>query len=161
MGSDLSVLEEPANMDHRSFVQNVFGTVAFKMLEWLTPRNLELLVKSQEANVASSKAPAAKREASPTDQDTKGSPINDGRKTEDKKGRRSSRALTDKENKAREDQSAPTKLSIEEQQAASVSPPPKPTVDQEAKSQPIFDISQILRSAMVKISGEENVRASQ
>jgi hypothetical protein len=137
MGSDLSVLEEPANMDHRSFVQNVFGTVAFKMLEWLTPRNLELLVKSQEANVVSSEAPAAKREASSTDQDTKGSPINDGRKTDDKKGRRSSRALTDRESKAREDKSAPTKPSTEEQQAASVSPPPKLTVDQEAKPQPL------------------------
>ena len=38
-------LEEPTTTDHRSFVQNIFGTVAFKMLEWLTPRNLELLTR--------------------------------------------------------------------------------------------------------------------
>lgn len=44
---DLSVLEEPTNTDPRSFVQNVFGTVAFKMLEWLTPRNMDVLVKAQ------------------------------------------------------------------------------------------------------------------
>lgn len=45
---DLSALEEPTPVDHRSFIQNVFGTVAFKMVEWLTPRNLELLAKSQK-----------------------------------------------------------------------------------------------------------------
>jgi hypothetical protein len=31
------VTEEPVSKDHRSFAANVFGTVAFKMLEWLTP----------------------------------------------------------------------------------------------------------------------------
>jgi hypothetical protein len=50
---DLTALEEPSTTDHRSFVQNVFGTVAFKMLEWLTPRNLDLLVTS-EATAAKS-----------------------------------------------------------------------------------------------------------
>jgi hypothetical protein len=44
---DLAMLEEPTTTDPRSFVQNVVSTVAFKMLEWLTPRNLDLLVKSQ------------------------------------------------------------------------------------------------------------------
>ncbi|KAK4178420.1 putative ubiquitin-protein ligase E3A [Triangularia setosa] len=35
------VVEEPVSKDHRSFAANVFGTVAFKMLEWLTPAALE------------------------------------------------------------------------------------------------------------------------
>ncbi|KAK0739088.1 hypothetical protein B0T21DRAFT_361915 [Apiosordaria backusii] len=34
-------VEEPVSKDHRSFAANVFGTVAFKMLEWLTPAALE------------------------------------------------------------------------------------------------------------------------
>jgi hypothetical protein len=45
---DLSVLEEPTNTDPRSLVQNVFGSVAFKMLEWLTPRNIDALIRAQE-----------------------------------------------------------------------------------------------------------------
>lgn len=44
---DLSIPEEPTNTDPRSFVQNVFGTVAFKMLEWLTPRNIDVLIKAR------------------------------------------------------------------------------------------------------------------
>ena len=30
----------PANKDHRSFAANLFGTVAFRMLEWLTPQGM-------------------------------------------------------------------------------------------------------------------------
>lgn len=47
---DLTSLEEHTPTDHRSFVQNVFGTVAFKMLEWLTPGNLDLLARSEDKN---------------------------------------------------------------------------------------------------------------
>ena len=36
-----TIVEEPTSKDHRSFAANVFGTVAFKMLEWLTPAALE------------------------------------------------------------------------------------------------------------------------
>lgn len=43
MVTDLSMLEEPSTTDRRSFVQNMFETVAIKMVEWLTPRNLESL----------------------------------------------------------------------------------------------------------------------
>ncbi|KAK4232617.1 ubiquitin-protein ligase E3A [Podospora fimiseda] len=39
------VYEEPVSRDHRSFAANVFGTVAFKMLEWLTPAALEDMVQ--------------------------------------------------------------------------------------------------------------------
>ncbi|KAF7561558.1 hypothetical protein G7046_g2572 [Stylonectria norvegica] len=39
--SDLHVTETPASRDHRSFAANLFGTAAFKMLEWLTPKGVE------------------------------------------------------------------------------------------------------------------------
>ncbi len=39
-------LEQPVENDHKSFIQNLFGTVAFHMLEWLTPKNLESMVVS-------------------------------------------------------------------------------------------------------------------
>ncbi|KAI0142919.1 hypothetical protein GGR57DRAFT_375234 [Xylariaceae sp. FL1272] len=46
--------------DYRSFAANVFGTVAFKMLEWLTPNSIEALQGDMEWDGASatSKAPA-------------------------------------------------------------------------------------------------------
>ncbi|GJC89657.1 ubiquitin-protein ligase E3A [Colletotrichum liriopes] len=37
------VAERPVNKDYRSFAANVFGTVAFKMLEWLTPAGLDAM----------------------------------------------------------------------------------------------------------------------
>ncbi|KAF7539477.1 hypothetical protein G7Z17_g12412 [Cylindrodendrum hubeiense] len=37
------VVEGPTSKDHRSFAANLFGTVAFKMLEWLTPRGIEAM----------------------------------------------------------------------------------------------------------------------
>lgn len=46
---DLSILEDPVTTDPRSFVQNVFGTVAFKMIEWLTPRNLATYAQLQRS----------------------------------------------------------------------------------------------------------------
>ncbi|KAF4335342.1 ubiquitin ligase [Fusarium beomiforme] len=54
--SHIRLIEAPMSKDHRSFAANLFGTVAFKMLEWLTPRsvaamadkisNLDLVVDS-------------------------------------------------------------------------------------------------------------------
>ncbi|KAK3331971.1 hypothetical protein B0T19DRAFT_90266 [Cercophora scortea] len=38
-----TIVEEPTSKDHRSFAANVFSTVAFKMLEWLTPASIEEL----------------------------------------------------------------------------------------------------------------------
>ncbi|VBB80247.1 Putative ubiquitin-protein ligase E3A [Podospora comata] len=43
------VVEEPVSKDHRSFAANVFGTVAFKMLEWLTPAALEDMTQRTKA----------------------------------------------------------------------------------------------------------------
>ncbi|KAK5653377.1 hypothetical protein OQA88_9069 [Cercophora sp. LCS_1] len=37
------VSEQPSSKDYRSFAANVFGTVAFKMLEWLTPAAIDAL----------------------------------------------------------------------------------------------------------------------
>ncbi|RKU48711.1 hypothetical protein DL546_009627 [Coniochaeta pulveracea] len=36
-----SIRDRPVTKDYRSFAANVFGTVAFKMLEWLTPGGVE------------------------------------------------------------------------------------------------------------------------
>ncbi|KAK0629082.1 hypothetical protein B0T17DRAFT_589015 [Bombardia bombarda] len=40
-GPGFSITEEPVSKDYRSFAANVFGTVAFKMLEWLAPASVE------------------------------------------------------------------------------------------------------------------------
>lgn len=45
------VLDKPSKLDHRSFVQNVFGTVAFRMVEWLTPQNLQKLSTTRDTAV--------------------------------------------------------------------------------------------------------------
>jgi len=47
-GRSPKLLDEPTTTDPRSFVQNMFGTVAFKMMEWLTPRNLEIMTRPEE-----------------------------------------------------------------------------------------------------------------
>jgi hypothetical protein len=46
-------LEAPTKKDHRSFVQNLFGTVALRMVEWLTPKSLEAMTATQ-ANIEDS-----------------------------------------------------------------------------------------------------------
>ncbi|CAI4217481.1 unnamed protein product [Parascedosporium putredinis] len=43
------VSEQPVRYDHRSFAANVFGTAAFKMLEWLAPQGFEGLTKKAQA----------------------------------------------------------------------------------------------------------------
>lgn len=39
------VVEKPVSADYRSFAANVFGTVAFKMMEWLTPAAIEEMTR--------------------------------------------------------------------------------------------------------------------
>ncbi|KAI0839880.1 hypothetical protein F5Y06DRAFT_264931 [Hypoxylon sp. FL0890] len=39
----IQITEKSISKDYRSFAANVFGTVAFKMLEWLTPNNMEAM----------------------------------------------------------------------------------------------------------------------
>ncbi|KAG6002584.1 hypothetical protein E4U21_002967 [Claviceps maximensis] len=41
--SIIKIAEKPACKDHRSFAATTFGTVAFKMLEWLTPQGLQAI----------------------------------------------------------------------------------------------------------------------
>lgn len=43
------ITEKTVSKDYRSFAANVFGTVAFKMLEWLTPNNMEAMAQKVEA----------------------------------------------------------------------------------------------------------------
>lgn len=43
--TDICVSEQPVTRDHRSFAATTFGTVAFKMLEWLAPNSLDTLSK--------------------------------------------------------------------------------------------------------------------
>ncbi|KAI0386534.1 hypothetical protein F5Y04DRAFT_124375 [Hypomontagnella monticulosa] len=42
---EIRVTEKSTSKDYRSFAANVFGSVAFKMLEWLTPNNMEAMSK--------------------------------------------------------------------------------------------------------------------
>ncbi|KAI6715158.1 HECT-domain-containing protein [Marssonina coronariae] len=67
--NDFSSLEEPSTVDHRSFVQNLFGTVAFKMIEWLTPRNLDRLANSRDRPVISENTSSTDHEDLPSGAD--------------------------------------------------------------------------------------------
>ncbi|KAI1106550.1 hypothetical protein F4804DRAFT_300358 [Jackrogersella minutella] len=40
---EMHITEKWVSKDYRSFAANVFGTVAFKMLEWLTPNNMQAM----------------------------------------------------------------------------------------------------------------------
>ncbi|KAH8666743.1 hypothetical protein BX600DRAFT_397602 [Xylariales sp. PMI_506] len=56
--SDLEVYitERPTRRDYRSFAANVFGTVAFKMLEWLAPNNINEMSNKAAAALDGSRA---------------------------------------------------------------------------------------------------------
>ncbi|KAK7931443.1 hect domain protein [Apiospora marii] len=60
----VTITERPIRKDYRSFAANVFGTVAFKMLEWLTPQNLEA-ISENAAQVMRSSTAADPQENSP------------------------------------------------------------------------------------------------
>ncbi|RKF53078.1 putative hect-domain-containing protein [Golovinomyces cichoracearum] len=45
ISAKFGIFQESITIDHRSFIQNMFETAAIKMVEWLTPRNLESIVK--------------------------------------------------------------------------------------------------------------------
>jgi hypothetical protein len=47
----MQIIEQPiGKKDYRSFAAAVFGTVAFKMLEWLAPKNIEALSHNMETS---------------------------------------------------------------------------------------------------------------
>ncbi|EAA28403.1 hypothetical protein GE21DRAFT_9238 [Neurospora crassa] len=55
-GPGFRVIERPTSKDYRSFAANVFGTVAFKMMEWLTPAAMEEMSRLAKAYEASEPA---------------------------------------------------------------------------------------------------------
>ncbi|KAI3329959.1 hypothetical protein F4824DRAFT_353567 [Ustulina deusta] len=65
----MKITEKPiGKKDYRSFAAAVFGTVAFKMLEWLAPNNIEALSDKMETSRCSAK-PSAKSQASLSSED--------------------------------------------------------------------------------------------
>lgn len=46
--NEFSISEKPISKDYRSFAANMFGTVAFKMLEWLTPSGIEEMTRRNQ-----------------------------------------------------------------------------------------------------------------
>ncbi|KAL2133456.1 hypothetical protein VTI74DRAFT_2298 [Chaetomium olivicolor] len=79
-----TVIEEPVSKDHRSFAANVFETVAFKMLEWLTPaaiddmsrrtRSFRSEPEPEDKDVPIAK-PESKSETVPKPKSRQGSPV--------------------------------------------------------------------------------------
>ncbi|TVY37933.1 Ubiquitin-protein ligase E3A [Lachnellula occidentalis] len=128
VGADpLKCVDEPTSTDHRSFVQNVFGTTAFKMLEWLTPRSLELL--SRPEKIAK---PAENDTPKPSPKDLDNSKSND---REDKSNAVSAKRSSSKDNTMHGP--APVKVSKE---ASNPKPSPRnakaPPGLQDPKSKP-------------------------
>lgn len=52
-GPGFTVIERPTSKDYRSFAANVFGTVAVRMIEWLTPAAMEEMSRLAKAYEAS------------------------------------------------------------------------------------------------------------
>ena len=50
--SKVKISERPTNKDHRSFAANMFGSVAFRMLEWLTPQGMAAISTKLDADNA-------------------------------------------------------------------------------------------------------------
>ncbi|ESZ95085.1 hypothetical protein SBOR_4540 [Sclerotinia borealis F-4128] len=65
--SKTTILEEGTKTDHKSFIQNVFGTVAFKMVEWLTPRNLDALTKPTDETLDTDAYRSSFAQSTPSD----------------------------------------------------------------------------------------------
>lgn len=60
LAATVSIAEKPTSHDHRSFAAVTFGSVAFKMLEWLTPQSLNTISNkiSQVTSPTSQATPA-------------------------------------------------------------------------------------------------------
>jgi hypothetical protein len=66
----ISINERPIRKDYRSFAANVFGSVAFKMLEWLNPNNMDAISdKAAEALGGASKSRPALSTLTPEEPD--------------------------------------------------------------------------------------------
>ncbi|KAI1174325.1 hypothetical protein F4777DRAFT_554128 [Nemania sp. FL0916] len=68
----IQITEKPVGKtDYRSFAAAVFGTVAFKMLEWLAPNNIEALSERMETSGAPTK-PSTRSQTSQSSDDISG-----------------------------------------------------------------------------------------
>lgn len=55
--TEICISERPVTRDYRSFAATAFGTVAFKMIEWLTPNSLDAMSKKISELDSSSESP--------------------------------------------------------------------------------------------------------
>ncbi|KAH8601203.1 hypothetical protein B0O99DRAFT_648611 [Bisporella sp. PMI_857] len=77
--SILDALDKPVTIDHKSFVQNIFNTVAFKMVEWLTPKNLESVAgKYAEIEQAKNSVQSASKRRDESDQSSERDKVGSG-----------------------------------------------------------------------------------
>ncbi|KAK7747053.1 hypothetical protein SLS62_009208 [Diatrype stigma] len=67
--TQVHITEKAVIKDYRSFAANVFGTVAFKMLEWLTPNTLEAIAEKAETAFQDSTRPHDEVIANPSPTD--------------------------------------------------------------------------------------------
>ncbi|KAH8205410.1 hypothetical protein TruAng_000489 [Truncatella angustata] len=66
----VSINERPVRKDYRSFAANVFGSVAYKMLEWMTPSNIDAISDKAAAILEQRAHPGGNNERStPNDSD--------------------------------------------------------------------------------------------
>ncbi|KAJ9151181.1 Ubiquitin-protein ligase E3A [Pleurostoma richardsiae] len=73
-----TVREKPVGKDYRSFAANMFGTVAFKMLEWLTPNSIEDMSRRAhelQGDLAVEEGPDSPRSSKKTSETVQESPI--------------------------------------------------------------------------------------
>ncbi|CAJ0549206.1 Ff.00g028190.m01.CDS01 [Fusarium sp. VM40] len=84
--TQMRVVESSTSKDHRSFAANLFGTVTFKMLEWLTPKSVAAMsekISDLEVARLSTSAVESKASQKPTLTDTStGSNIDDASPSE-------------------------------------------------------------------------------
>ncbi|OAA69086.1 HECT domain protein [Cordyceps fumosorosea ARSEF 2679] len=73
----ICISERPVTRDYRSFAATTFGTVAFKMIEWLTPNSLDVL-SQKVVDLNSSAQPTRKSTPTPS-ADPQSLPANDAR----------------------------------------------------------------------------------
>lgn len=59
---NVSINERPIRKDYRSFAANMFGTVTFKMLEWLAPNNLEAISEKAAAALETRSLPSVSKD---------------------------------------------------------------------------------------------------
>ncbi|CAK7222940.1 hypothetical protein SCUCBS95973_005006 [Sporothrix curviconia] len=84
--ANFTISDKPVNKDYRSFAANMFGTVAFKMLEWLTPAGIGEMTENarriQGGSPAATTDESSSRGSSPervSDLSPQSSPVDESR----------------------------------------------------------------------------------